>query len=463
MVFDKQGNFVDGLKREQFAFKVEGKPREITFFDRVTAGSRSEEAQLAAARGTNAGTGPAPQPLDRGRTVLFFMDDLHLAAGSIGYARQMLKRFIDREMKQNDQVEIISSSGQLGFLQQLTNNKTVLIGAADRLRSLELNLQSLDYPPMNEYEALAIEQNNTELLDFFVKKLTEREGRIPRLQAEQIIRGRANQIIVESFSLVTRSFSTLRTAVKLAAALPGRKVMFFVSDGFLLDHNRSDNTLRLQAITDAAARSGVVIFAINARGLGAGLPDASVSLMADPTGLLSRVNFGAIRATQDGLSALANDTGGRAFLNTNSMSGAIVTALKESSTYYLLAWRPENEDQRNPKFRRIEVSVVGRPDLVVRFRRGFGEPPEEIAKDKAKDAERQPPARKAPNDEINSVLAAQYPTTAMPVAISLNFLDTAQDGGTLTTTIKVSTSSLALDPQPDGTIAAVDVAGLVLN
>ena len=50
MVFDKQGNFVDGLKRDQFVLKVEGKPRPISFFDRLAAGSRSEEAQLAAAR-----------------------------------------------------------------------------------------------------------------------------------------------------------------------------------------------------------------------------------------------------------------------------------------------------------------------------------------------------------------------------------------------------------------------------
>src|ERR1051325_8970950 len=78
MVFDKQGNFVDGLKRDQFVFKVEGKPREISFFDRIAAGSRSEEAQLAAARGSNA-TGAAPVPMDRGRTVLFFIDDLHLS------------------------------------------------------------------------------------------------------------------------------------------------------------------------------------------------------------------------------------------------------------------------------------------------------------------------------------------------------------------------------------------------
>jgi hypothetical protein len=106
--------------------------------------------------------------------------------------------------------------------------------------------------------------------------------------------------------------------------------------------------------------------------------------------------------------------------------------------------------------------VIGRPDLVVRFRRGFGEPPEEAAKGKPKEVEA-PPVRKTPADEINAVLRAQYPTTAMPVAISLHFLDTAQYGGTLTTSVKVGTSSLTLDKQPDGSVGALDVAGLVLN
>ena len=182
--------------------------------------------------------------------------------------------------------------------------------------------------------------------------------------------------------------------------------------------------------------------------------------MADPTGVLLRVNGGELQSTRDGMNALASDTGGRAFFNTNSMPTAVTTALKETSTYYLLAWRPDTDEQRNPKFRRIEVSVVGRPDLVVRFRRGFGELPEETAKKK----ENEPlPVRKTPTDEINAVLSKQYPASAMPVAISLNFLDTALYGGTLTTSIKVSTDSLKLEPQGDTPTAMLDMAGLVLN
>src|SRR6266702_3637588 len=68
MVFDRHGSFVDGLKRDQFGLKIDGKPREISFFEKIQAGSPNEEAQLTAARG-NAAANPSAAdgavPLDR--------------------------------------------------------------------------------------------------------------------------------------------------------------------------------------------------------------------------------------------------------------------------------------------------------------------------------------------------------------------------------------------------------------
>src|SRR6185369_2571691 len=49
MVFDKQGKFIDGLTKDNFELRIDGKPREIQAFERITAGS-NEESQLAAAR-----------------------------------------------------------------------------------------------------------------------------------------------------------------------------------------------------------------------------------------------------------------------------------------------------------------------------------------------------------------------------------------------------------------------------
>src|SRR5687768_9678092 len=50
VVLDKQGRFVEGLKPEQFQLRVDGKPVELSFFERVTAGTLNEERLEAAAR-----------------------------------------------------------------------------------------------------------------------------------------------------------------------------------------------------------------------------------------------------------------------------------------------------------------------------------------------------------------------------------------------------------------------------
>ena len=464
MVFDKQGNFVDGLKNDQLVLKVDGKPREIAFFDRIAAGHRNEEAQLAAARGhqTTTGARPPAVPLDRGRTVMFFLDDLHLSPGSMGQVRAMLKKFVERELRQNDQSAIVTASGQLGFLQQLTENREVMMTAIDRLKlQPHLMLQSAERPPMTEYNALQIDGQDTDVLNYFVDQIRKEAPMLSRVAVEQMVRMRAAQILEESSGITGRSLAAFKSLVENTAMLHGRKLIFFVSDGFFLSRNRSDNANRIQSIAGAAARTGTVVYSIDARGLTAGLPEAGEPPVFDPTNRLNRGAIGAIKASQDGLNALANDSGGRAFFNINYLSVAVDKALKETSIYYLLAWRPDNDEQRNPKFRRLEVSVAGRPDLVVRFRSGFGESPDEAAK---RNKESQPPAaRNTPAEELNGALLANYPLTALPVSISLKFLDTPQDGATLTTSIKIVTKSLTTDRQEEVPTAVLEVAGVVLN
>jgi VWFA-related protein len=458
MVFDKQGSFVDGLKRDQFLLKVEGKARDITFFDRVAAGSRNEEAQLAAARGAP-GKGTAV-PLDRGRIVMFFLDDVHLSLSSMNRARDLLKRFIDREMGQNDLAEIVSTSGQLGFLQQLTDNKSVLTAAADRLHYTQMTLGgSAESPPMSEYQALLIEQGDQDVLDYFVDYLVE-QMRLQKDQAVTIVKGRASALLKEASSISTRSMSTFQTWMKQTAALPGRKLVFFISDGFLLDEKFSDSYTRLQDITLAAARSGIVIYSIDARGLTTGQPEASSAGNFDPLGRLARTAMGEMRATQDVLSSLASDTGGRAFFNNNNLSTAVTTGLKETSVYYLLAWRPDNDEQRNPKYRRLEVAVIGHPDWTVRFRRASG--PLEV-KQSATSQEQPAADPSVAAEKISRLLRAPYTESSLPVAITLNFVDTAESGMSLTTSIDVQTTSLTLEPLNGITTGIVDVGGAILN
>ena len=61
MVFDKKGRFVDGLKSEQFALKIDNKPQTVAFFERVTSGSLREEKRSQVAADTPVTTtSPAP-------------------------------------------------------------------------------------------------------------------------------------------------------------------------------------------------------------------------------------------------------------------------------------------------------------------------------------------------------------------------------------------------------------------
>src|ERR1044071_10087459 len=125
-VLDKKGHFVDGLQRDQFQLIVDGKPRPVAFFERVASGS-PREAEIAS---LNNGIPKAPTPTAApsripGRTIVFFIDDLHLSPDSMNRSRMMLQHFLDREMSSKDNVAILTASGQVGFLEQFTNNRAV--------------------------------------------------------------------------------------------------------------------------------------------------------------------------------------------------------------------------------------------------------------------------------------------------------------------------------------------------
>ena len=463
MVFDKQGKFYDGLKPEQFELRVDKKPRPILFFERIMSGSANEEAQLAAARGGASGITTnkkdAVVPLDRGRTVFFYLDDLHLSAGSMAQTRKMLLRFIEREMGQNDEAAITSASGQIGFLQQLTDNKAVLRQAVDRLRARPYSIRDGERPAMTEYQALRIEDNDPGVLGFFVDELLKQVPGIAN--PEEWVQSRARRILEQAAFTTTNTLAPLETLITSSRELPGRKLVFFVSDGFFLDQRREAFD-RLRRLTNEAGRSSVVIYTIDARGLIASMTDASSEGVADPTGRLARAELGEITSSQDSLNALARDTGGRPFFNTNDLSSGVTRALKETSAYYLIAWRPETEDQHGGRFNRIDVSIVGHPDLVVRLRRGFAEKesPTPALKTKAK-----PPVapEKQAEEELRSAIKATYPAQTIPTALVVEFLDEAATGSSATAAMQAIVDPSAFTVTDGKPTANIDLGGIVYN
>ena len=68
--------------------------------------------------------------------------------------RKSLLNFVNKGMVPNDQVAITSSSGQIGFLQQFTGDRTVLQAAVARLNYRANAKFDMEKPPMSEFHGV---------------------------------------------------------------------------------------------------------------------------------------------------------------------------------------------------------------------------------------------------------------------------------------------------------------------
>ncbi|HYJ47258.1 MAG TPA: VWA domain-containing protein, partial [Pyrinomonadaceae bacterium] len=350
-VFDKQGKFVEGLKPEQFEVKVDGKPVHVSFFERVVAGTANEEKQVAGALGSDAARPAIPANASyRGRTIIFFIDDLHLSLSSLGRTRSALTYFIEKQMMPRDQVAFVSASGQIGFLQQFTDNRAVLRAALARLKPIPETVRDTDQPPMPEFVAIRIMNGDRDAAELYVDKIIEgfaskklSNRALNRNAVFEMVKTRANNIAFGLESVAGLSLASLENLLRTSGNILGRKLVFFISVGFYINtkNGTSAANTRLQRVTDTARRTGSVIYTIDARGLFAPIADATGDRPFDPKGRLDAASAGEGTLSQDGLNALAGDTGGRFLKNQNYFDSWVARMLDETSNYYLLAWRPE--------------------------------------------------------------------------------------------------------------------------
>src|SRR5689334_4003323 len=474
-VLDKKGNFVDGLQREQFELMVDGKPRPIAFFERIASGSPRERELAARGLGVNSDA-PLPAATVPGRTIVFFIDDLHLEPDSLNRTRMMLQHFLDREMSSRDSVAIASASGQIGFLEQFTNNRAVLDAALARLLPRQYDAEGYSVgssTKMSEYMALHIDSSkgDDKVLNFYIEECmkgssTFRKAKqmlaIVRASCETQVKNSARAVLMQAAQITQNTYNSLESLMRSAARAPGRKIAFFVSDGFLLEAGPHAAATRdkLEHVIDAAQRAGVVVYTIHARGLvNSNFVDPGGNRPFDGGGRLDIASTGELEATQDALSALAADTGGRALRNTNFFDRWLTNVLDETSNYYLVAWRPENDEEK-AKFRHVKISIAGQPELAVRAPRGYVDGPKSMPAPATAVTDSAKP--KTPDSEMRDALVDSFPAHGLPVLLSLTYLNTPANGLVVTSSLEISARGLTFGA--DGTQpATVRLAGVVLN
>jgi VWFA-related protein len=457
-VVDKRGNVVTGLKPNQFELRVDSKAQTLSFVEEVITGGPAEERQLKSAREgkpSDTPTLPAPTESDRRPYIFFFVDDAHLAGEGWTRARTLLLNFVEHQMKPTDRVAIVSSTGQIGFLQQLTENKSVLREAISRLKPKYNPEATASKVSISESDANLVASHSDRALFAYLVAATMREYQMQNpLNAMTLVKNRVQQINQQGKAAELATLFALEHLIRSTEPLSGRKVIFFVSDGFIADIKRSNGAEVIRDISKRSASAGAVIYSLDTRAvfLGAGA-DVSRNDYPDFSGGTASRSIVENKGPQEPLEALADLTGGRSYLNASALREGVSEALAENSAYYLLGWRPDREKQQAGRST-IRVSVVGRPDLKVRMRRhyfDFTNPPP--GKNQASGAS-------SAEDELKLALGSLYPRGDVPTAISVA-ADTTSNHTGLEVSMRIDAGMLTFESA--GGREVVDVLGAAID
>jgi VWFA-related protein len=395
VVLDKDGRSVGDLGKEDFVVLDDGKPRTITGFTLVKrpqdTGSRPSESQTPA---PGAAPPVAPQSApQRRRFLIFLFDDRHMTTDDLPLVKNAASQLLEKPLPDSDYAGVLSL---MGVNSGITRDPAVLQAAVAKL-SLHQALQhdKGDCPDVDYYSAdQIIHQHNAIEFQIAVDKAKQCSMIQTELSPEDPYTGLNNPndpFQRAAMSAATRalamgeedaraSLAPFRTVVSAMSKLPGERVLIFVSSGFL---SLSPETMRLKSdIMDLAARSDVIVNAMDARGLYVGNIDASqggsTSTIGLVTGQLGQNRLASMQASENAMSELAVGTGGRFFHNNNDLLAGLESLAAVPENLYLVEVSLKDV-KSNGAFHRLQLKL-DKPGLEVLARKGYVAPKEAAAK-----------------------------------------------------------------------------------
>ena len=424
VVTDKAGNAISGLTKDDFELIENNKPQELSFFSFTRVPGKDENTAAAPAPSAVLNNAAAAKPA---RSIVLFADNVHIQPGNLLFMKQALRKFIDDKLGDTDLTALVTSFGTLGLGEQFTRDRRLLRYATERLSVGPGERQSYFTP----YLAGLVEHDDPSGLNEGIRLIREEDGvmETDRRILIQLAKARAMEVLGMAAYRAQNTLYTLRAVIDRLAQMPGQRLLVLFSDGFTLRDNtgRQDSSL-LQTVTSRAARSGVVIYSIDARGL-AGPPGFSAASRTQPDYSIASAGE---HDLEDGLNALAADTGGKFFHNTNDLAGAAKQALDDNQVYYTLAYYPAEEGNEN-KFRKLTVRVKGHPEYRIRTQKGYL--PSALARSKKE-------AAKTPDEQLVQRMVEPLPVTEIGVTATANDIEGIEDAAQVSLSISVDGQSI---------------------
>jgi VWFA-related protein len=471
-VTDGAGRPVTRLSVDDFTVLEDGQPVTVSYFDEVRGvGVPDLTARLerlpkegtAPSAGEGASSPPAaPAP---GYLILYFDELLLGPTGRADLVRD-LRSFVESQFVAPERVLILRHDGDLTAEAALGSSPAELDAALTRLAGAStrgLLVQAEERDAIR----LAVEE---------WERLTTLGGAPPSTQqpidpcdffAEQGLR-KFQDYVRATRVRVSESLAQLDRAASYVAGLPGLKTLIFVSDGMTMTPGSNlvsfvqtmcpdrqgardlDYSLGLadgfRRLTRHANANQVTIYTIQALGLaqGSNLSTADQRGVNNTIRGLARYDTETRVAARQGLSFLAEETGGRAILNQNTFEDELEQIASEMSGYYSLAYAPPHGGDGLEH--RIEVKVRGRNR--VRHRPGY--------RDKA------PDQRMA--ERLESALYLNVMANPLEVRLGAGRIEEAEDRKlSVALHVMVPVDKLTFLPQGVGAVARVKIQAMAQN
>src|SRR3989454_7250566 len=425
VVKDKDGKNLEGLTDKDFTVTEDGVPQTISVFQfekledtpapAPAPGAQQPAAEVVQPKIPTQITPPPPgdSRYRNRRLLVLFFDSMNVSPADQLRAFTAADKFIRTQMKTPDLVAIMSfAAGSVKVLQDFTNDQEALFAV----------LQKLIYPDDNYNDTAdtgaAFGQDNSEFNIFNTD----------------------------------RQLAALQTAVNMLKLVNEQKSLVYFAGGLRL--NGTDNQAQLRATINAAIRSNVAFFPVDARGLVATLPlgDATrpspggIGVFNGNMAMSSITNF---QRSQGSLYALASDTGGKALLDNNDLAAGIVQAEQAITSYYVIGYYPSNTNL-DGKFRRVKITLKETPTAKLDYRQGYYAG-KTFNKFTAADKERQ----------LEDALMLGDPITDLTIAMEVNYFQLNRAEYFVPITVKIPGSELVLARTGGAERTLVDFIGEV--
>jgi len=376
---DHKDNAVVDLKREDFTVLEDGKEQKLAVFNfqhpfdaPAASSAKSEESgKLPDNIFTNS---PRYNPTSALNVVL--LDALNTTAPHQAYARQQMIKFLER-MPQDRPIAVYTLGSKLTLLQDFTTDPAAL---KEVMKKVKGGISPLLDNPTGGEDAQILPPGAVD------------SGLVSQSQLQAIMQFEQERVSFQTDLRVAYTLNALNAIGRTLAGYPGRKNLIWVSEAFpfSIDPNMEltsdifagtrNYTADVAATADKLIDAQVAIYPVDARGLegysafqasNSGSDKFGRSMGRNPTAMTNSMSAEAAawQAAHATMQDVASRTGGKAFYNRNDLDTAIGKSIEDGSTYYTLAYYPENKDW-NGKFRKIHVKV-GRSDVKLRYRMGY--------------------------------------------------------------------------------------------